>query len=169
MNEKYFKLVLVTTTVVCVLTSIGCVVGCLITPLQFAVTAEPRQTKVAQAKRSVESEQLVPSLEDYETVWTKTLQYRRELDLETEFEELLKEEEGDASAITTELLGTIVEPGHSFAMFGQIGGRVETLGLGQMAKSLDEEFEVVDIAPRRVTIRFEGQLLDLEIAEENEG
>ena len=59
------------------------------------------------------------------------------------------------------LLGTVTEPGHSYAIFQVAGGRVEVCQVGETAGVA----QVTSIGPRRVTIRYNGQTRRLSLPE----
>lgn len=55
------------------------------------------------------------------------------------------------------LIGTVIEPDHSFAIFQVAPGQIEVRRVGETAGVA----ELISIGPRRVTIRYNGQTREL--------
>jgi hypothetical protein len=63
-----------------------------------------------------------------------------------------------ASALNLNLVGTIIESGHSRAVFAMPNGAIELKGVGEIIGPSPTGPEVVAIEPKHVVVRFQGQL-----------
>ncbi len=61
------------------------------------------------------------------------------------------------------LVGTIVETGRSRAVFSTPNGGIELKGVGEIVGGLPGGPEIVEIEPRHVVVRFQGQLTTLRL------
>ena len=65
--------------------------------------------------------------------------------------------------LTVRLAGTIIEPGHCKAMLITSDGRIELRGVGQKSRDV----EVLSIEEKKVTVRFNGDTLELKTQEKD--
>lgn len=70
-----------------------------------------------------------------------------------------------APALSIELLGTINEPGHSYAIVSYPGSPWELRGVGERFDTPAGSVTIVEITPRRVTCRHRGEQRRLEMPE----
>ena len=63
-----------------------------------------------------------------------------------------------------QLLGTMIEPAQSIALFRDATGAVDAKGIGQPLKLLPEGVQVVSIEPRVATLSYAGRHLRIELA-----
>ena len=70
-----------------------------------------------------------------------------------------------APALSIELLGTINEPGHSYAIVSYPGSPWELRGVGERFDTPAGSVTIVEITPRRVTLRHRGEQRRLEMPE----
>jgi hypothetical protein len=69
------------------------------------------------------------------------------------------------STMTLRLVGTIVEPGHSMAMFQKPDGSIALCAQGQSIDEAAATVTVTHVSHHRVTVQFAGQSIELDLPE----
>lgn len=127
--------------------------------------AEAPKNLTVNTTRGTVSHQLVAArgLNEFEPLWNRRLQQplgasaTKQVDLKPTIAEPL------VTPLTIRLLGTVVEPGRTLAMFSTGPAQIEFKGVGQAIGSGMERVEVVEIYRRQAVVRFRGQLIKVAI------
>lgn len=67
--------------------------------------------------------------------------------------------------LSLDLLGTVDEPGHSYAILALGSGEIELRGEGEVVDTPGGTVTVLEVEPRRVVVRHGGQRIELEMPE----
>lgn len=117
------------------------------------------QNNSAPARRSSESQQKtvsLPPLSTFGQVWSLNL--RRPLIDEPKVAPTpAKKRSKPTPPLSARLAGTVVEPGHSIAMFITKNGKIELKGIGEKVGGA----EVIEITSTGVSLKYHEKVIDL--------
>jgi len=127
--------------------------------------AQPRRPRTKVSVQGGAAEQRdVPSLDEFVDLWGRPLR-RPSADLPGGASGANGAGTAATSALplNVNLVGTIVETGHSRAVFSTPNGAIELKGVGEIVGGLPGGPEVVEIEAKHVVLRFQGRLTTLRL------
>lgn len=103
----------------------------------------------------------LPALATFGKIWSLNLR-RPLVDKPVSTQAAAKKSSKPARPLSARLAGTVVEPGHSIAMFITKNGKIELKKVGEKVG----DAEILEITPIGASVRYHGKVIDLALEKE---